>query len=107
VSPSDPYRRLAELTEAERDHAVAGRIDDLLEVQAQRAALVAELPARAPEGAWEHLRRAAAAQAEVTRALATAMRQVSANAVRLDRGRTAMSAYLPGRPARPGLERRG
>ena len=106
MSP-DPYLRLAELTEAERDHAVAGRIDDLLEVQARRADLVSQLPARAPEGAREHLRRAAAAQAEVTRALAVGMRQVSANAVRIDRGRTAMSAYLPARPAAPGLERRG
>ena len=107
MSPSDPYLRLAELTEAERDHAVAGRIDELLEVQSQRAALVAQLPARAPQGAREHLRRAAAAQVEVTAALATAMRQVRADAVRIDRGRTAMSAYLPGRPAAPGLERRG
>jgi hypothetical protein len=107
VTPSDPYLRLAELTEAERDHAVAGRIDELLEVQEQRAALVAQLPARAPEGARDHLRRAAAAQAEVTRALATAMRQVSSSAVRIDRGRTVMHAYLPSRPKLPGLERRG
>jgi hypothetical protein len=35
------------------------------------------------------------------------MRGVRADAVRLDRGRTAMSAYLPGRPALPGIERRG
>ena len=103
----DPYLRLAELAETERDHAVAGHIDEVLEVQAERAALVAQLPARAPEGARDHLRRAAAAQAEVTAALASAMRRVRADAVRIDRGRTAMSAYLPGRPALPGLERRG
>ena len=103
----DPYLRLAELTEAERDHAVAGRIDELLEVQAQRTALVATLPARAPEGAREHLRRAAAAQADVTTALASTMRRVRGDAVRIDRGRTARRAYLPGRPAAPGLERRG
>jgi hypothetical protein len=101
------YARLAELTERERDLAVAGRIDELLEVQAQRAALVAELPARAPEGAREHLRRAAAAQAEVTAALAGAMRAVRADAVRIDRGRTAMHAYLHARPAAPGVVRRG
>jgi hypothetical protein len=107
VSAPDPYLRLAELTEAERDHAVAGRVDELLEVQGQRAALVAQLPARAPQSARHHLRRAAAAQAEVTAALATAMRGVRADAVRIDRGRTAMSAYLPGRAALPGLDRRG
>jgi hypothetical protein len=104
---ADPYLRLAELTERERDLAVAGRVDELLEVQAQRAALVAQLPARAPEAARDHLRRAAAAQAEVTAALAGAMRKIRADAVRIDRGRTAMSAYLSARPAVPGLERRG
>ena len=107
MSPRDPYVRLAELTERERDLAVAGRIDELLEVQAQRAALMAQLPPRPPESAGDHLRRAAAAQAEVTAALASAMRRVRADAVRVDRGRTAMSAYLPARPAAPGLERRG
>jgi len=107
VRSGDPYLRLAELAEAERDHAVAGRLDELLEVQAQRDILVAQLPERAPQGAREALRRAAAAQAEVTAALATAMRRVRADAVRADRGRTAMHAYLPGRPAAPGLERRG
>ena len=107
MSAGDPYLRLAELTERERDLAVAGRIDELLAVQQERAALVAALPQRPPDGAREHLRRAAAAQAEVTAALAGAMRQVRADAVRIDRGRTAMSAYLPTRPTVRGIERRG
>lgn len=107
MSAGRPYLRLAELAERERDLAVAGRVDELLDVQAERAALVAGLPAEAPGAAREHLRRAAAAQAEVTAALATAMRRVRADAVRVDRGRTAMTAYLPARPAPPGLERRG
>jgi hypothetical protein len=101
------YERLAELTELERDHAIAGRIDAVHAVQAEKAALVAALPATAPLAARPHLERAAVAQAEVTAALASAMRQVRADAVRVDRGRTAMSAYLPARPAAPGLERRG
>ena len=101
------YLRLAEVTERERDLAVAGRIEELLAVQEERAALVAALPTRAPAAAHDHLRRAAAAQAEATAALASAMRQVRADAVRVDRGRTAMSAYLPARPAAPGLARRG
>jgi hypothetical protein len=107
VTAGDTYVRLAELTERERDLAVAGRIGELLAVQEERAAVVAALPERAPEGARGHLRRAAAAQAEVTAALAGAMRQVRADAVRIDRGRTALSAYRPTRPAAPGLERRG
>ena len=101
------YLRLAEVTERERDLAVAGSIEELLAVQEERAALVAALPTRAPVAAHEHLGRAAAAQAEVTAALASAMRQVRADAVRVERGRTAMSAYLPVRAAGPGLERRG
>jgi hypothetical protein len=42
---SAAYIRLAELAERERDLAVAGHVDDVLAVQAERAALVASLPA--------------------------------------------------------------
>jgi hypothetical protein len=100
VSP-EPYARLAALAESERDLAVAGRIDELLEVQAQRAALVATLPAKAPEGARPHLLRAAAAQAEATAAVATAMRAARADAMRVEQGRTAVAAYRPAGPGAP------
>jgi hypothetical protein len=101
VSLVAPYERLAELAEAERDHAVAGRIEELLEVQAEGAALVASLPATAPEGARPHLERAAAARAEVTAALAAAMRAARADALRVEHGRTAMAAYRPSAPVVP------
>lgn len=101
------YERLATLVEAERDHAVAGRIDDLQDVQAQQAALVAALPEHAPEGARPYLLRAAAARAEVTTALATALRVARADAMRVDQGRTAMAGYRPAMPAVPGIARRG
>jgi len=108
VSPLlDPYERLAALVEAERDHAVAGRIDELRDLQAQEAALVAALPSRAPEGARAHLVRAAAARTEITTALATALRVARADAMRVDQGRTAMAAYRPATPALPGIARRG
>ena len=108
MSPAhDAYERLAELAEAERDHAVAGRIDELLEVQAQGAALVATLPARAPEGARPHLERAASARAEVTAALAAAMRAARADAMHVEQGRVAMAAYRPVAPAVPGVAHRG
>ena len=107
MSP-DSYQRLAELTELERDHAIAGRIDDLSAVQAEKAALVAALPPAAPAGARPHLERAAAAQAEVTAALATAMRTARADAMRVNQGRTAVAAYRPpAAPVVPGLARRG
>jgi hypothetical protein len=101
------YERLAALAEAERDHAVAGRIEELLAVQAEGAALAASLPAQAPEGARPHLLRAAAARAEVTAALATAMRAARADAVRVEHGRTAMAAYRPATPVVPGFAHRG
>jgi hypothetical protein len=104
---SELYARLAELTESERDLALAGRIDDLLAVQEQRAALVAALPAKAPGHAQAHLRRAAAAQAEVTAALGTAIRAVRTEAVRVERGRDAVAAYRPAAPAAPRIARRG
>jgi hypothetical protein len=103
----EPYARLAALVESERDHAVAGRIDELLEVQAQGVALAAALPARAPEGARPHLLRAAAARAEVTAALASAMRAARADAMRVDQGRTAVAAYRPVAPVVPGIAHRG
>jgi hypothetical protein len=104
---SDPSERLAALVESERDHAVAGRIDELREIQAQEAALVAALPEQAPDGARPYLLRAAAARAEVTTALATALRVARADAMRIDHGRTAMAAYRPATPAAPGIARRG
>jgi len=108
VSAFQAYERLAELTELERDHAVAGRIDDIHTVQAQKAALVAALPARAPAAARPHLERAAAAQAEATAALATAMRAARADAMRVEQRRTAVAAYRPAAgPVVPGVTRRG
>jgi hypothetical protein len=102
-----PYERLAALAEAERDHAVAGRIEELLAVQAEGAALVASLPANAPESARPHLMRAAIARSEVTAALAAAVRAARADAMRVEHGRTAMAAYRPAAPAVPGFVHRG
>jgi hypothetical protein len=101
------YERLATLVEAERDHAVAGRIDELREIQAQEAALVAALPERGPRSARPYLERAAAARAEITTVLATALRVARADAMRVDHGRTAMAAYRPATAAAPGIARRG
>ena len=101
------YARLAELAEAERDLALAGRVDELLAVQAERAALVASLPARAPEGARPWLVRAAEAQAEATAALSAAVAAARAEVVRVERGRTAVAAYRPAAPLASGVARRG
>jgi hypothetical protein len=97
----EPYERLATIAESERDLALEGRIDELHQLQSHRAALVAALPATAPEGARPHLLRAAAAQAETTAALATAMRIARADVMRIEHGRTAVAAYRPGGPVAP------
>jgi hypothetical protein len=102
----EPYERLALLAEAERDHALTGRIDALADVQAQRAALVATLPDRAPADAHPQLRRAAAAQAETTAALVAAMRAARSDAMRVEHGRTAVAAYRPGGPVAPRIAHR-
>jgi hypothetical protein len=95
---SAAYIRLAELAERERDLAVAGHVDDVLAVQAERAALIASLPATAPAEAQPYLRRASAAQAETTVALGRGLRSVREEAVRLEHGRGAVAAYLPSAP---------
>jgi hypothetical protein len=108
VSVLASYERLAELAEAERDHAVAGRIPELLAVQAEGAALVSTLPAKAPEGARPHLERAAALRAEITAALGAALRAARADAMHVEQGRAAVAAYRPaGGPVAPGLALRG
>jgi len=104
---TDPYATVAALAEAERDLALEGRYDELEAVQARRAALVAGLPSRPPAAAEPHLRRAAAAQAQATAALAGAVRAARAEAVRIDHGRGAVAAYRPAAPAWPGHSRRG
>jgi hypothetical protein len=105
---NDPYQRLAELAETERDHAVAGRIAELRAVQGEAAALVSTLPAKAPEAARPHLERAAALRAEITAALAAAMRAARADAVRVEQGRVAVAAYRPAPgPVAPAVARRG
>lgn len=107
MSALSSYERLAELAEAEREHTVAGRIAELLAVQAEGAALVASLPAKAPEGARPHLERAAVARTEITAALGAAVRVARADAVRVEQGRAAMAAYRPPGPVVPGVLRRG
>jgi hypothetical protein len=101
VTLLEPYERLATIAESERDLALEGRVDELQELQCRRDALVASLPVTAPEGARPHLLRAAAAQAETTAALATAMRVASAHVMRVEHGRTAVAAYRPGGPVAP------
>ncbi len=90
---SDPYALLATFAERERTLALEGRLDELELLAAQRAELVAGLPARAPQGARAALVQAAAAQAAAEEALRGAVDRARRELAALDRGRTASRAY--------------
>ena len=92
---SNGYAQLAALAELELELALDGRIDELTEVHARRATLIASLPAVPPRSAEAHLRRAAVAQEGTTAALATAARAIRAQIAHLERGRSAVAAYRP------------
>lgn len=90
---SDPYSALVALAERERDLVAGERFEELAELAAERTALVAGLPARAPASARPALERAAALQLATTAALRAALdetrRQMGATA----RGHQAVRAY--------------
>jgi len=96
---STGYAELAALAELELGLALDGRIDELIEVHARRAMLIASLPAVPPRSAEAHLRRAAVVQEQTTAALATAARAIRAQIAHLERGRSAVAAYRPAAPA--------
>jgi F0F1-type ATP synthase membrane subunit b/b' len=91
----DAYALLVELTERELELARAGATEELDAVQRRRGALLAELPAQAPESAREHLERAAELQVEITKALAEQLRDTSAELRKLDGGRKGIKGYAP------------
>ena len=68
-----PYAVLVQL--AEREHAMVtdGRVEELAALAAERAALIAALPAQAPASARPHLERAAGLQLATSAALTTAL----------------------------------
>jgi len=89
------YEALAQLAERELELVSAGEIDRLTALQAERSALVSELPATPPAAARPALERAAELQARVTKALDARVRSTSAELGKLTRGRTAMAGYAP------------
>ena len=102
-----PYERLLALAERERVLVHEGRADELEELLAARAALVAELPARPPREAAELLREALAVQEETSARLEDGLRSVRAELGRLGRGRGAVRGYTPAGTGGGALSRRG
>jgi hypothetical protein len=95
---SDGYGRLVELAARERDLIVAGRYDELADLDEERGRLVASLPDVPPAEARPALERAAALQAENTRLLAVALAETREGLLGVGRGRTAARSYAPPRP---------
>ncbi len=62
----DPYEQLLALAERELECAGRGEYDELSEIAAERAEIIAALPPVAPAGARDTLERAALMQARVT-----------------------------------------
>jgi hypothetical protein len=89
----DPYARLVELAERELALATQDDIDELLRVAAEREALIATLPDRAPESAHPALIDAARFQAQTTAILTAARARVSAEMGDMERGRQTAAGY--------------
>jgi hypothetical protein len=100
----DPYTRLAQLAERELALATQDDIDELLRVAAEREALIATLPARAPVSAHPALVDAARFQAQTTAILTAARARVSAEMGQMERGRATAAGYsrASGAPERRG-----
>jgi hypothetical protein len=89
----DPYAALVLL--AEREHALVagGHVDGLEALAAERAALVATLPAQAPVSARPALERAASLQLATTAALRAALDDTRRRLGALDQRGRAARAY--------------
>ena len=101
------YEQLADLAAIELALAHAGDGGGLASVQAERAALVATLPADPPAGARAPLQRAAALQAAIITALEGRRDDAARELARLRRGRGAVRAYGHVGAAMPTADRRG
>ena len=104
---TDPYAALVTLAERELELASTGSLEELAELQRERNALVASLPATPPASARPALGRAASLQAQVTDVLSTALGAIGGEIERLDRGRTALRGYAPATQPRRVLDQTG
>jgi flagellar protein FliT len=89
----DPYVELAELAQRQLAAVREGRPEDLGGLAAERAALIAGLPATPPASAADALRRALATEAQLADVLGAAHRDLGHRLARLRRGRQAVRAY--------------
>jgi hypothetical protein len=104
ASRATPYEQLAESYEHELELVGEGRLDEVAQLAANRAALIASLPATPPSSARPALERA---QLMSKRAMIEIMRRRDAVLIELERiaqvDRTARG-YAPKRARRPHVE---
>jgi hypothetical protein len=101
-----PYARLLELARGERALIEGGRLEELPALQAERAALIAALPARPPQAARELIEEAKRLVDGSTAGLAAAIERTRLELAHLRRGRSAVASY-GGQTAPRALDLRG
>jgi hypothetical protein len=97
----DPYASLVVLAERERALVDEGRLEELAPLGAERDALIATLPARAPHSARPALERAHALQVATATALRASLAELRHSMAALDRSGSVARAYVTGPPATP------
>ena len=101
------YDALVALGRSELDYAHAGDLEGVERVQAQKADLIALLPAEAPAEARQALTEARRLQAAAIEALAASSREVAAALGHVGQGRRAARSYAPAGTSSPAIEARG
>jgi hypothetical protein len=99
-----PYEQLAESYEHELELLGSGRLEELAEVSAARAALIASLPETPPAGARPGLERAALVHERVMIEIVRCRDAVLVELAQVDRGRRTARGYAPTRQRRPHIE---
>jgi hypothetical protein len=93
-----PYETLARIVERELELIGEGRLDELVALKAERAALVATLPERPPASARPALERAALMQRRVAIEIMRRREAVVLELSRLEQVRRTAEGYAPPRP---------
>ena len=102
---ADPYGELIELAERERRLIEARDHEGLAALVAEREALMAELPAKAPADAHDAIRRLIELQLRNDAAMGDAARGLEVELQRLHTGRSQVRRYAPAAPTSHRLDR--
>jgi hypothetical protein len=98
---AEPYTQLVDLARREHEYALQHDLDGLERVGAERDALIATLPERAPESAKPALVDAAHIQAQTTALLIAGRGRLAAEMGDMERGRATAAGYTRASGAAP------